>query len=416
MNWRANFEQYPRSGSGRGAALGERVDQRVFDAIYSRALVYNACWEDPAVDRQALGLGPDDRMLVITSAGCNVLDYALDAPAAIHAVDANPRQSALLELKLAGIRRLDFDDFYGLFGDGRHPEFRALYRDLLRAELSPFARAYWDRNGHWFCGVDARDSFYFRGLSGAVARGFHGYLALQPRLRAALEALLAARTLAEQREIYDARVAPRLWTPPVRWALSRQLTLSMLGVPRPQREEVERQHPGGVAAFVREAVEYVARHLPIWSNYFWTVYLRGGYTRSCCPEYLKPANFRRLKGGLASRVSVHTCTVTGFLERTQERLSRFVLLDHMDWMGAYRREELAEEWNAILERAAGAARIIFRSAHRTPAYLGALKVTTGGAPQPLLERLRFDDALARRLHEQDRVHTYAGFHIADVRA
>jgi S-adenosylmethionine-diacylglycerol 3-amino-3-carboxypropyl transferase len=75
-------------------------------------LVYNCCWEDPAVDRRALDLRADDTMLVITSAGCNVLDYALTGPARIHAVDANPRQTALLELKLAGIRQLDFDDFF----------------------------------------------------------------------------------------------------------------------------------------------------------------------------------------------------------------------------------------------------------------------------------------------------------------
>lgn len=30
------------------------------DAIYSRSLVYNTCWEDPALDRQALALRPDD--------------------------------------------------------------------------------------------------------------------------------------------------------------------------------------------------------------------------------------------------------------------------------------------------------------------------------------------------------------------
>jgi S-adenosylmethionine-diacylglycerol 3-amino-3-carboxypropyl transferase len=415
MNWKPKFEQSANSSPGRRAPLAERVDQRIFDAIYSRALVYNTCWEDPAVDRRALALGPDDRMLVITSAGCNVLDYALDAPAAIHAVDANPRQNALLELKLAGIRRLDFDDFYRLFGDGRHPDFRALYGDVLRAELSPFAQAYWDRNGHWFCGPNARDSFYYRGLSGAVARGFRGYLALQPRLRDALEALLDARSLDQQREIYDARVARLLWTRPVRWTLSRQLTMSMLGVPRAQREEVERQHAGGVAAFVREAVDYVARSLPMWRNYFWSVYLRGAYTRACCPEYLKPANFLALKGGLAARVSVHTATVTGFLLHAQERISRFVLLDHMDWMGAYRLDALAEEWNAILAHAAQSARVIFRSAHREPAYLAAVSVEAGGAPHPLLERLRFDRELAQRLHEEDRVHTYAGFHIADVR-
>ena len=131
-------------------SISDRFDQRLFDAIYSRSLVYNACWEDPAVDREALRFQADDRVLVITSAGCNALDYALAGPARIHAVDANPRQTALIELKIAGIRRLDFDDFFALFGSGRHPGFADLYRSRLRPELSPFARRYWDRHGDWF--------------------------------------------------------------------------------------------------------------------------------------------------------------------------------------------------------------------------------------------------------------------------
>jgi S-adenosylmethionine-diacylglycerol 3-amino-3-carboxypropyl transferase len=77
-------------------SLSDRVDQKVFDVIYSRSLVYNTSWEDPAVDRQALDLKPDDTVLVITSAGCNALDYALTGPQRVHAVDANPRQNALL--------------------------------------------------------------------------------------------------------------------------------------------------------------------------------------------------------------------------------------------------------------------------------------------------------------------------------
>jgi S-adenosylmethionine-diacylglycerol 3-amino-3-carboxypropyl transferase len=189
----------------------------------------------------------------------------------------------------------------------------------------------------------------------------------------------------------------------------------MLGVPHPQRKEVERQHAGGVAAFAREAFEYVARSLPVWTNYFWTVYLRGRDTRDCWPEYLRRANFARLKDGLADRVTVHTCTVTELLERTREQLSKFVLLDHMDWMSAYRPDALAGEWNAILARAADGARAIFRSAHANPAYLAAVRVGTGADRRPLLESLRFHPELAARLQREDRVHTYAGFHIADVR-
>jgi S-adenosylmethionine-diacylglycerol 3-amino-3-carboxypropyl transferase len=402
--------------SGASLTLSDRVDQKLFDVIYSRSLVYNTSWEDPAVDRQALHLDADDTVLVITSAGCNALDYALTRPRRVHAVDANPRQTALLELKLAGIRHLDFDDFFALFGDGAHPRFREIYQDALRRDLSPFARRFWDSRPHWFGHVDARGSFYYFGLSGIVARTFRHFLAVKPRLRQGLDELLDARTMDRQREVYDSIVAEALWTPYVSWALSRQLTMSMLGVPHPQRKEVERQHAGGIGGFVREAVEYVVRHLPIWTNYFWTLYLRGRYTRGNCPEYLRRDNFLELKAGGVDRIRLHTCTVTEFLHRTQEHISKYVLLDHMDWMSSYQPRALVEEWNAILDRAAPRARVILRSAHADPGYLRTVQVGDGASRRPLTEAVRFNPDLARTLSRADRVHTYAGFHIADITA
>jgi S-adenosylmethionine-diacylglycerol 3-amino-3-carboxypropyl transferase len=396
--------------------LADRVHHRLFDALYSRSLVYNTCWEDPAVDRVALRLRPEDTLLVITSAGCNVLDYALEGPSRIYAVDANPRQTALLELKLAGIRRLDHADFFDLFGRGRHDAPAELYRDALRDELSPFARKYWDRHIGWFGRGGRRNGFYYRSLSGRVARAIMAYVDLRPTLRDAAEALFEAEGLDRQRELYDTRVAPLLWTAALEWALRRQFTLSLLGVPGPQHEEVKRQHPGGVAGFVRDAVDYVFRWLPARTNYFWSVYLRGGYTLDCCPEYLRPGNFAALKAGLVDRIEPHTATVTEFLEREPGPISRFVLLDHMDWMSSFFPRALIEEWVAILRRASHDARIIFRSAHASPSYLARLEVPTEAGPRRLDSLLSFDSALAAELQRLDRVHTYAGFHIADVAA
>lgn len=344
-----------------------------------------------------------------------MLDYALTGPAAVHAVDANPRQNALLELKLAGIRRLEFAEFFEIFGHGRQPRFREIYGDALRADLSDFARDYWDRNGHWFTHADPEKTFYFHGLAGIVARGFRGYVAMRPGLREALKAFAGSHTLEEQREHYDRRVAPRLWTRPLNWMLARQLTMSLLGVPHPQRKEVERQHSGGVAGFVRESLDYVARELPVRTNYFWTLYLRGRYSFANCPEYLKRRSFFALKAGLAERISLHTDTVTGFLQKTHHRISRYVLLDHMDWMSAYQPTALAEEWEAILDRAAPGARVIFRSAHANPSYLRGIVIGAGPDARPLGDLLAFHPELADRLARHDRVHTYAGFHIADVK-
>jgi S-adenosylmethionine-diacylglycerol 3-amino-3-carboxypropyl transferase len=388
----------------------DRIDQNVFNVLYSRSLVYNTCWEDPAVDRRALQLGADDRVLVISSAGCNALDYALDAPARIHAVDANPRQNALLELKIAAIRRLEYEDFFALFGDGYHPHFQKIYRDSLRGELSDFARGWWDRQAGWF--TSPHGSFYYHGLAGVVARGFRTYFRMRPKLAASVQDLFAADSLDSQRHIYDRHIAPALWTPGMNWVLGRQLTMSLLGVPHPQRRLVQSQHEGGVSGFVREAVEYVFRQLSVANNYFWRVYVNGCYSPTCCPEYLKPDNFLALKQGLVDRIKVSTGTVTEFLHDNPKPISHFVLLDHMDWMSSYHPAALVEEWNAILARARSGARILLRSAHADPAFLNWVRV--GHGRQRLDQVLNFDHALAASLHADDRVHTYAGFKIADV--
>lgn len=398
----------------RKLSIKDSIDQKVFNAIYSRSLVYNTCWEDPAVDRQALNLTSDDVMVVITSAGCNVLDYALEGPKRIHAVDANPRQTALLELKVSGIRNLDFADFFKVFGQGYHPEFREVYHDAVRRDLSEFSQAYWDKNMNWF--ASRRGSFYFHGLSGFVAKLFSSYIAMRPKLADSVHSLFEVSDLASQRRIYDEEIHPQMWGKAMNWAISRQITMSFLGVPGPQRQEVIAQHEGGVAGFIRSSIEYVFRQLPMWNNYFWSVYIRGKYGEQCCPEYLKRDNFMALKNGLADSIQPHTTTITEFLDSTEDRISRYVLLDHMDWMAGYYPEALADEWRAIFATSTPDARLLFRSAHVQPDYLSQLQVVSpnGAGRVGLHERLQFHGDLAARLQKQDRVHTYAGFHIADV--
>lgn len=398
-----------RASAATPTRFKDRLDQRIFNAIYARSLVYNACWEDPAVDRQALALRPEHELLVITSAGCNALDYALGGAGRVYAIDANPRQNALLELKLAAARALDYEDYFALFGQGFHPRAGELYVARLRPQLGEFAREWWDKHWRWF--ASPRGSFYFHGLSGLAARGFGTFLKLQPRLKEHFETLFACETIEAQRQVYDNEIAPRLWSRPFNWLLSRQFVMNLLGVPYPQRKLVEAQHPDRIAGFIRASLEYVIRELPLRDNYFWQVYFHGHYTQASCPEYLKPEGHAALRGGRAEAVELHTCTVTEFLKRHDRPIDRFVLLDHMDWMSSYYPDALVEEWDCILERAAPDARILLRSAQARPDYLDRIEV--GQKRQPLREALVFQDAMADRLQAQDRVHTYAGFVIAD---
>jgi hypothetical protein len=64
-------------------------------------------------------------------------------------------------------------------------DFRGLYNDALREDLSDFARHFWDRRVAWF--GNPRGSFYLHGLSGIVARMLRTYLKVRPRLGAGIE-------------------------------------------------------------------------------------------------------------------------------------------------------------------------------------------------------------------------------------
>ncbi len=46
-------------------------------------------WEDPRLDNSHLKIQPTDRIVTLTSAGCNVLDYLIEDPEHIVAVDLN---------------------------------------------------------------------------------------------------------------------------------------------------------------------------------------------------------------------------------------------------------------------------------------------------------------------------------------
>jgi S-adenosylmethionine-diacylglycerol 3-amino-3-carboxypropyl transferase len=394
--------------------FGDWLSRKWFNLIHQNNLVYNTCWEDPRLDRQALQIGPDDTIMVITSAGCNVLDYVLQQPEHIFAVDMNPRQNALLELKIAGIRNLDHAIFWDLFGEGRLENYDQVYHLHLRHALSPSARLYWDKHIKWFSGHGKRPSFYFRGTSGTLAWFLNVYINRVARVRDGIEDLLNARSLEEQRAIYDARLARFLKKGFLRWAINRDATLSFLGVPRAQRFQIERTYPGGIVRYIAERIETVFTRLPLQDNYFWRVYLNGRYEPDCCPEYLKPDNFAQLKEGLVDRVTIRTSSILSFLNQHRDRITRFVLLDHMDWLSTIHHPILQQQWQALLEKAAPGARILWRSGGLKVDFVDPIPVTVNGRQQRLGDLLTYNHDLAATLHARDRVHTYGSFYIADL--
>jgi S-adenosylmethionine-diacylglycerol 3-amino-3-carboxypropyl transferase len=391
------------------------IGEKCFQSVHRRNLVYNTCWEDPRLDREAMKLSADDKVMVITSAGCNALDYALDGPAKIFAVDMNPLQNALLDLKIACVKSLDYREFFAIFGRGCWSQWASAYQQRVRPHLSSPSTEIWDRRINFFTGDRLRRSFYFRGSSGYFAWLINRYIDQVAKVRATLVDMLEAGSIDEQKQLFDSgRVQDLIWRPMLRWAVRRDITMSMLGVPRAQREQIDRGYPGGLEQFIIHCLEAVFTQLSLKDNYFWRVYLTGQYTPTCCPEYLKEENFNRLRDGLVDRISTHTDSVEGFLKKSDESISRFVLLDHMDWLCKGERTALTAEWQAIIHRCSARAKVLWRSAGLSVDFIDPLNVTVQGQRTQVGELLNYHTELAIQLHARDRVHTYGSFYIADL--
>ena len=121
--------------------------------------IYAFNWEDPRVDQEILRVDSEDTLLCITSAGDNVLDYLIRSnPRRIHAVDLNPNQNHLLELKTAAFQALTSEDCWMLFGEGTLPDFRQVLLQSLSPYLSSQTCQYWLHNASKFKGRGLYDT------------------------------------------------------------------------------------------------------------------------------------------------------------------------------------------------------------------------------------------------------------------
>lgn len=374
----------------------------IFKNIHGNRLIYNQCWEDPRIDRQLLDLDQNSNVVMITSAGCNALDYSLDSPAQINCVDVNPRQNALLHLKLAFINFGSFDHLFNMFGLGAHEAHEAMYGQV-RHYLPAYAQQFWDNKIYYFKQSRTTLSFYYHGTSGNVAWLLSRcLLQTKKQLRRLFFDLIDADNLDEQKEIY-ARMEPSLWNSISCWLVEHPLVLAMLGVPRPQIKLIEKKHPGGVIGYVRNKLKRVFTEVNMSENYFWRVYLTGSYSQSCCPNYLRAANLETLQTN-SEKIATHTTTLTGFLRENPDQYSHFILLDHQDWLAWHDPKGLREEWHLILENSRPGTKILMRSASPDINFI----------PTAVRASLRFHPELTQPLHQLDRVGTYGSLHFAEV--
>ncbi|ODH48253.1 hypothetical protein GX48_05653 [Paracoccidioides brasiliensis] len=354
---------------------------------FGNEYIYAFTWEDPRVDYRLLNISSDDVILAVTSAGDNVLDYLQYNPRKVHAVDLNPTQNHLLELKVASFTALGYRDFWKIFGEGKHSDFRDLLISHLSPHLSSQAFQYW---------LDHASAISSPSGVGLYETGGSRYALKMVRylftifgLSADVKKLCEAQTANEQREIWP-RIRRVLMSRPVYWAVvgTEWFTWKAAGVPPSQRNMIvtdflERSGLAGGARKDSEVSgqaiwEYVVNTLdPVVKdtlisndNYFYYLCLQGRYSRRCHPNYLTPRAHMKLSAPNAfDGLRIHTDEINEVVSRiTPGTLTIAVIMDSMDWFDPSK-EDASKQARALNHSLKMGGRILLRSASIKPWYI-----------------------------------------------
>ena len=377
------------------------IQERLFTLVFS-GLVYPQIWEDPVVDLEALDLSEDEHLIAIASGGCNVMSYLCAAPVRITAVDLNPAHIALNKLKQSAVRHFpDYKTFHKFFAEADTRDNVRAYETHLRPHLDQTSVRYWEsRNliGRRRIGYFG-SNLYRHGLLGTFIGASHLLARLHGRNP---RRLLTARSLQEQREIFEAELAPLFEKRHIRWLLNKPSALFGLGIPPSQFEALkgDEQH---MAKVLRERLERLACGFDLAENYFaWQAfgrrYASGG--SGPLPPYLQRENFDNLKSRIDGLEIEHRSFTEYLAAQPDHSLDAYVLLDAQDWMTD---EILTGLWREIARTAKPGGRVIFRTA-------GAESILPGRVPDEILSKFSYDEEKCRAWTERDRSSIYGGFH------
>ena len=348
---------------------------------FKNQYIYAFTWEDPREDNKLLNFTSDDTVLAITSAGDNILSYASlpTPPKKIHAVDLNPCQNHLLELKLASFRCLSQEQIWSMFGEGKIDNFNEILIDTLAPHMSSNAFQYWmDKGPKTFSGKGLYDTGFSR-----WALRLSRYVFKVCGVSKYVEELCAATTMEEQLRIWNEHLKPTLFNPVVGSLLvgNPMFLWKALGVPANQAALMG---PSVIKYVVDTLDPIIKRSLISNDNYFYYLCMMGRYTKNNCPDYLTTKGFNRLSSTTPAAVAaggsspidnlrIHTDTLNEVFGRLKEKsITIAIIMDHMDWFDPNGRDAI-NEITALKRCLAPGGRVMLRSASTKPWYLKVFK-------------------------------------------
>ena len=353
------------------------------DQVTLFKLVFTQNWEDPKADNAALKIKSNDTILAITSGGCNVLGFLLSDPEIIYSIDINPAQSWMLELKIAAIKSLRFDDFISFVGLKEHDNRLSLF-EKVKPFLSKEALEFWNRQDKILKKGFLMNGKYERFI--LVAGKFLNLLQGKKRVRG----LFKEKTREEQEIYFDT-----VWNTKRLHYLFKLLFNKRMLAKRGLVADYFHFDDGSksFAESFYNRSKKAFRDIPVKGNYFLSLYLLGKYSNDKeVPAYLKRENFEIIKSRV-DRIKIITADAQGWLDSMPaESINCFALSNICELMSEKDTHRL---FSAVAVTARKNAKVIFRNL-----------MIPREVPEDLRSEIIKDEALSKEIQFNDRSFVY----------
>lgn len=282
--------------------MNKELDKKVaFDFIR-----YANCWEDADILLEGLSPKEGSSILSIGSAGDNSFSLLSTKPEKVVAVDVNPIQLYLIELKKACIKSFDQETTIGFLGFKKSGNRLALFNELFPL-LSEQAQLYWVKHFELIeKGVIHQGKFehYFQMFVKFVLPFIHN--------KRTVEELFREKSAIEQKTFYDQRWNNWRWRTLFKVFFSK-LVMGRLGRDPQFLKEVK----VNVGSFIFDQAEQELSSTDVYHNHILRYNLTGNFG-DLLPHYLRIENYDVIRSHIDS-LYIHK----GFAEDAIQTFGKF---------------------------------------------------------------------------------------------
>ena len=171
----------------------------------SSKIQYSTSWEDADLLLHATRPSKGARILSIGASGDNAFSLLSTSPSEVIAIDSNPHQLYLIELKKIALKHLDYTGYLEFIGIKPSTQRLAQY-SKFKEELSDAARSFWDQNP-----IDITHGVIHVGKFEGYLRMFGKHILKAIHRQSTIESLMEEKTGVEQTEFYNDRWNTLKW-------------------------------------------------------------------------------------------------------------------------------------------------------------------------------------------------------------